>query len=76
MQKRLVLLMLFTLLLLFPAVSCAGVNGFSIDGKTWLGDSPQEAFIAISNRAVKKDAWKNNAKVDVYEFKLVKRICG
>ena len=51
-------------------------DGFSIDGKTWLGDSPQEAFIAISNRAVKKDAWKNNVKVDVYEFKLVKRICG
>lgn len=51
-------------------------DGYSIDGKTWLGDSPQEAFIAISNRAVKKDAWKNNVKVDVYEFKLVKRICG
>ena len=51
-------------------------DGFSIDGKTWLGDSPQEAFIAISNRAVKKDAWKNNVKVDVYEFKLVKSICG
>lgn len=50
---------------------CMPFEGYSIDGKSWLGDTPQEAFIAISNKAVKKDAWKNNIVVDVYEFKLI-----
>ena len=45
MQKRLVLLMLFTLLLLFPAVSCAGVNGFSIEGN--VGTAPQEVHVTV-----------------------------
>lgn len=47
-------------------------DGYSIDGKTWLGDTPQEAFMAISPRSVKKDAWTKNNFVDVYEFKVIK----
>ena len=47
-------------------------DGYSIDGKTWIGDTPQEAFMAISNHSVKKDAWKNDKLVDVYEFKIIK----
>lgn len=47
-----------------------GFAGFSIDGKIWLGDTPQEAFAAISNSAVKKGAWNSGIKVEVYTFKL------
>lgn len=47
-------------------------DGFSLDGRTWIGDTPQEVFAAISNKIIKKDAWANNKMVDVYEFKLVK----
>ena len=51
-------------------------DGFSLDGRTWIGDTPQEVFAAISNKIIKKDVWANNKMVDVYEFKLVKNICG
>lgn len=47
-------------------------EGFSLDGKSWIGDTPQEVFAAISNKVIKKDVWVNNKMVDVYEFKLVK----
>lgn len=47
-----------------------GFDGYSIDGRTWIGETPQDAFAAISNRAVKKDAWAGNIMVDVYEFRL------
>lgn len=29
-------------------------EGFSLDGKTWLANSPQEAFKCISNKTIKK----------------------
>lgn len=47
-------------------------EGFSLDGKTWLADSPQEVFSLLSDKLVKKNAWVNNKMVDVYEFKLVR----
>lgn len=47
-------------------------DGYSLDGKTWLGDSPQEVFKNISDKVVKKNSWTTNIMVDVYEFKLIK----
>jgi hypothetical protein len=47
-------------------------DGYSLDGKTWLGDTPSEAFALVSNKTIKKDIWKENKNVDVYEFKLIK----
>ena len=46
-------------------------EGYSLDGKSWAGDTPQEVFQTISNTAVKKDAWLNNKEVDCYTFKLI-----
>ena len=47
-------------------------DGYSLDGKTWLGDTPSEAFALVSNKVVKKNIWEENKDVDVYEFKLIK----
>jgi len=49
-------------------------EGYSLDGKTWAGDTPQDVFKNISNAAVKKDAWKDNKYVDCYEFKLIHKL--
>ena len=47
-------------------------DGYSLDGKTWLGNTPFEAFSVIAEKITKKDLWKYNKQVDVYEFKLVR----
>ena len=47
-------------------------EGYSLDGKSWAGDTPQEVFKNVSNKFVKKDAWLNNKLVDCYTFKLIK----
>ena len=50
---------------------CMPFEGYSLDGKTWLGDNPQEVFKSISDIVVKKDAWKNNTLVECYTFRLI-----
>lgn len=47
-------------------------NGYSLDGKSWAGNTPQEVFKNLSDKVVKKGCWKNNKLVDCYTFKLIK----
>lgn len=47
-------------------------EGYSLDGKTWLGNSPQDVYSSLADKLIKKGVWEENKMVDVYEFKLVK----
>lgn len=40
--------------------------------RTWLGDTPREAFATLIDRISGKGTWKSNPYVFAYEFELVK----
>ena len=47
-------------------------NDYTTGTQTWLGNTPREAYAALTDRIFGKGMWQSNPYVFVYEFELIK----